>query len=170
MSRNSKDDLLQEAKVRGLCAAYSADMEALLLKIILYCIVGDASVAFREFRTMTLGSKLGWAQKDLSKYFPSKYADVAKHFDWLWQFNEYRGRLIHGDIQWIDNDYNNFYILDIQQINGEWRINPIHHTITDVGMKLADFGKLIIEFADTAHDIIQEVSKKYPELIKSAKA
>ena len=166
----SQTELLEEAKIRGLCAAYSADMEALLLRVILYCIVDDPSVAYREFSKMTLGSKIHWAQKDLMKYFPDKYNTHEQDFKWLWQFNEYRGRLIHGDIIWIPNDFNNFYVMAIEEINGEWRITPVHHTRVDVVKKLAEFGKLIINFAETAKDIIQTVETKYPELNKSSQA
>ena len=149
---------------------YSADLEALWLRIILYCIIDDPNAAFREFSKMTLGSKIRWAQIDLSNHYHEKYLQHEKDFEWLWQFNEYRGRLIHCDIVPIDEDFTNFYILDIQEIHGEWRITPIHHTKHDVAVKLGDFGKMIKKFAETAKDIIETVSQKYPELIKPAKA
>jgi hypothetical protein len=165
-----QQELLEEAKIRGLCAAHSADMEALLLRLILYCIVDDPSVAYRKFSKMTLGSKILWAQKDLLKYYPEKHALHEQDFEWLWQFNDYRGRLIHGDIIWIPNDFNNFYVMAIEEINGEWKITPIHHTKVDVVKKLVEFGKVIINFANTAKDIIQIVEIKYPELNKSHKS
>ncbi len=162
--------MFEEAKIRGLCAAISADMESLLFRLILYCIIDDPSVAFREFSTMTLGGKLHWAQKDLKKYHHSKYLEHEEDFKWLWEFNKFRGQLIHCDFVWKDKTYNQFDVLDIQLINDEWRIVPITYTKQDVVKKLGDFGIMIKKFGETTLDIIEAVTQKYPNLINSNNA
>jgi hypothetical protein len=163
-------ELFEEAKIRGLCAAISADMESLLFRLILYCIIDDSQVAFREFSKMTMGGKIHWAQKDLKKYHNAKYLEHKEDFKWLWQFNGFRGQLIHCDFVWKDEGYNEFDVLDIQLVNDEWRIVPITYTKQDVAKRLGDFGQMIKKFGETTLDIIKVVTQKYPELIKPSNA
>ncbi|MBI1783036.1 MAG: hypothetical protein HYR66_16975 [Sphingobacteriales bacterium] len=162
----SKTELLEEAKVRGLCAAVSADMEALLLRLILYCIVDKPNEAYRKFRHLTLGQKIRWAKKDLKEFYPKKFEQHKNDFENLSKFNEFRGQLIHCDIIWKDDTYNIFSVLDIRKIKNEWRIVPVQYSKHDVALKVSEFGKLIINFAQTTKNIIEEVENKYPELIK----
>jgi hypothetical protein len=162
-------ELLEESKIRGLCAAISADMESLLFRLILYCILNDPSVAFRDFGKMTMGGKIHWAQKDLKKYHNDKYLEHEEDFKWLWRFNEFRGQLIHCDFVWKDKDYYQFDVLDIQLINNQWRVLPITYTRQNVIKRLADFGQLIKKFGETTLDIIEVVTQKYPELSKPSK-
>ncbi len=165
-----QEQLLKESKVRGLCAAHSADMEALLFRLILYCSIDDHEAANRDFTNMTLTDKIVLARVDLRKNYPDRFLNHKKHFASLNKFNKFRGRLIHCDIVWDETKPNEFKVLDVQKINGEWRIVPIKYTIQDVARKCADFGKLIIEFANSTKDIIAIVDKKYPELNKAAKS
>jgi hypothetical protein len=167
---NGQIELLEESKIRGLCAAISADMESLLFRLILYCIIGDPSVAFRDFGKMTMGGKIHWAQKDLKKYHREKFLAHEEDFKWLWQFNEFRGQMIHCDFVWKDKNYHQFDVLDIQLINDAWRVVPITYTNQDVIKKLADFGQMIKKFGETTLDIIEVVTQKYPELSKSSNA
>lgn len=162
--------LEEEAKVRGLFAAVSADIEALLLRIILYCIVDKPNVAFHNFKKMTLGGKLHWAQKDLKKYDKQRYLQHKEDFDWLFKFNEIRGQLIHCDIVWSNKDFSEFKIIDIQLVDGEWRIIPVLHTKKDLLTQLLKFRTVILKFAETCKEMIAEVNQKYPELSKSSKS
>ena len=136
--------VLKEAKLRGICAAHSADMEALLFRIILYASIDDAEAAGRDFTKMTLNDKIILARRDLKKNYPQTFAKHQKHFNALNKFNTFRGRLIHCDIVWDDKKPNEFKVLDVKEIKGEWRIVPIPYTVQEVIKKCAEFGKRII--------------------------
>lgn len=170
MELNEKQlELLKESKVRGLCAAHSADMEALLFRLILYCSIDDPEAGGRDYTKLTLTNKIILARRDLKRNYPDRFLKHQKHFSALNKFNTFRGRLIHCDIVWDEKKPNDFKVLDVKKVNGEWRIIPIKYTIQDVAKKCADFGKLIIEFAHSTKDIIAIVAKKYPELNKASK-
>lgn len=167
MLNRSQRELLKEAKIRGICAAHSADMEALLFRLILYSSIDDQEAADRDFTNMTLTDKIILARVDLKKNYPDRFLKHQKHFAALNKFNKFRGRLIHCDIVWDENKDNEFRVLEVKKIKGEWRIVPITYTVKDVIKKCADFGKLIIEFAHSTKDIISIVAQKYPELNKT---
>jgi hypothetical protein len=161
---DSQYELFQESKIRGLCAAISADMEALLFRLILYCTIDDPAVVYRDFSKITLKKKIKWAERDIQTHYNEKYKLIRNEFEPLRLFNEFRGRLIHCDIIWKDQTYNEFSVLDIQKIDGEWRIVPIIYTKQQVVKRLAEFGKQIVNFAHITKDIIAIVEKKHPEL------
>ena|ERR1043165_1342669 len=165
-----KLELLNEAKVRGLCAAYSADLEGLLLRLILYCIKDDPSAAYKKFSRLTLDSKLKWAKKELKKHHPAKFKQHEKEFKSLSRFNEFRGQLLHCCIVWKDDTHNEFSVIDIKKIKGEWKIISVPYTKQDLAVRLDKFAKLIINFTNTTKDILQTVEAKYPELNKFCKA
>lgn len=162
--------LVKETKLRGICAAHSADMEALLFRIILYASIDDPEADGRDLTKMTLNDKIILARKDLKKNYPKTFAKHQKHFNALNKFNTFRGRLIHCDIVWDEKKPNEFKVLDVRKVNGQWRMVPIKYTVQEVIKKCAEFGKLIIEFANSATDIIAAVAKKYPELNKASKS
>ncbi len=162
--------LEQEARIRGLFAAVSADIEGLLLRIILYCIIDKPNVAFHNFKNMTLGGNLQWAIKDLKQYDIKRYLKHKEDFDWLKKFNTIRGQLIHCDIIKHSKDFLEFTLIDIQLINKEWRIVQIKHTKLALLDQLFEFKKVILRLADTCKEMIEEVQFKYPDLIKVSKS
>lgn len=163
--------LEHEARLRGIVAAVSADMESLLLRLILYTIVDKPTEAFRNFKNLTMGKKLKWAEKDLKRFDMPRYLKHQQDFEELWEFNTLRGQLIHCIIRWPDEpNFFQFDIIDIQKIGEEWRMIPIRYTKLEVIQKVMGFRDLILRFAETCKDLIEEVHKKYPDLIRSSKA
>ncbi len=161
--------LEQEARVRGLVAAVSADMEALLFRLILYCSIDDPEAADRNFTKLTLTDKIILARRDLRKNYPERFEKHKKHFAALNKFNTFRGRLIHCDIVWDEKKEKQFSVLDVKLVNKKWKIVPIKYTLEEVARKCFEFGQLILEFAHSAKDIIAIVAQKYPEVNKSSK-
>jgi len=160
--------LEHEARIRGLFAAVSADMESLLLRFILYCIVDKPGVAFHNFKKMTLGGKIHWAIKDLKQYDNARYIKHKEDFDWLKEFNDLRGQLIHCDIIDNNSDFTEFTMMDIQLVEREWRIVQIKHTKENLLEQLMKFRMVILTMAETCKEMIEEVNHKFPELSKSS--
>jgi hypothetical protein len=167
---NDKRNLAENMLLRGMVAQVSADIEWLLLRIILYCIVDDPSVAVRKFNKMTLGDKISWAKKDLEKYYHDKYKQHEKEFTHLLSFNNLRKLFIHGEIKWDNNQYNSFKIYYLEWQNKKWRLKPTAFTKKEIALKVSEFGNTIISFAKTAKDIIEKVQEKYPDLTNSSNA
>ena len=166
----AQQQFLNETKMRGICAAHSADMEALLFRIILYASIDDTEAADRDYTKMTLNDKIILARRDLKRNYPQTFTKHQKHFTALNKFNTFRGRLIHCDMVWNDKKSNEFKILDVKKIRDEWRIITIKYTMPEVIKKCVDFGKLILEFAESAKDIIAVVAQKYPKINKTSKS
>ena len=118
--------LIEESKIRGVFAALSADIEALLLRIILYCIVDKPNEAFRNFKNLTSGKKLKWAKKDLEQYDNLRYQKRIKDFEWLKDFNKEERQIIDSYIKY-------------PQYSWPWempRIKPLGDGLMEIRIKL----------------------------------
>ena len=156
---------LKEVHLRGVCMVMSADMEALLLKIILYCIVDDPNATIRQFEGMMLGSKLNMAKQDLKKYHPKEFKKYAQDFKQMEKFSKLRGKLAHCQMMWDENkaDSSFFYYIDIKKIKGEYRMIRPKLSIAHVTKKTDEFKQNILKMASVAQKMVEEFNNKYPE-------
>jgi hypothetical protein len=163
---------LKEVNMRGACMTMSADMEALLLKIILYCIVDDPNATIRQFEGMMLGAKLQMAKGDLRKYHPKVFTKHSAEFKQMEKFTKLRGKLAHCQIMWDENgkDSSWFYYIDIKKIKGEYRIIRPKLSVEYVGKKMDAFKKSIFNMAEVAQKMITEFNLKYPNFDSSSQA
>lgn len=168
MREITKHIFKEEAKIRGVFLNMSADMEQTLLRIILYCIVDDPTPVLRNFKNMTMGRKIKFAQDDLKKYQPDLYKTLEEDFKELWRINAIRGQIAHCNFIWDETDTSFLDILDIDLIEKEWRFIKIRYTRVQIVEEVEKYRKLILRMAHVCQFMIDDFNHKYPDFKKSS--
>ncbi len=163
---------LKEINLRGMCMVMSADMEALLLKIILYCIVDDPNATIRKFKGMMMGSKIEMAEKDLKQYHPEEYTKYEDDFKIMWEFNKLRVILAHCLIMWDEEKKSTdfFYYTELIKEQENYRMVRYKMLIQVVIDKLESFKGSIFKMACMAQRMIDEFNHKYPNFLSPSQA
>lgn len=162
MTEKGKRLFLEEAKIRGGFLNMSADMEHTLLRIILYCIVDDPTPVIRNFKNMTMGKKIKFAQHDLKKYHSELYKTLESDFKELWRINNIRGQVAHCKIIWDETDESFIDVLDIEKVDEQWRMVKTRFTKVQLGIEIENFRRLILRMAEVCQLMIDDFVRKYP--------
>jgi hypothetical protein len=163
---------LKEVNIRGICMTMSADMESILLKIILYCIVDDPNATIRKFEEMTLGQKLNMAKLDLKKYHLPQFKKYLTEFKQMEKFVKLRGKLAHCQIEWDESEKDDswFQYIDIKKVKGDYRMIKVKLSVKEVQNKFDVFRINILKMSYVADEMIKNFNYKYPNFFSSSNA
>lgn len=161
---------LKEVNMRGTCMTMSADMEGLLLKIILYCIVDDPHATVRKFKGLMMGKKIEMAEADLKHYHPDEYSEREEDFKVMWEFNRIRRILAHCLIMWDEEEKSTeyFYYVDMIEEQGIYRMVRPRMTMKEVLDKIDAFKKSMLKMAFFTQKLIEDFNHKYPNFLNSS--
>lgn len=107
---------VEEIKLRGRVITMSCDLELLLLKIALVCLVSGKDEDVRNFKNLTMESKIAMINRELKKHFPEEYATNLKTIKYLDNIVAFRNKIAHCKIEWSnrkDKTYFNLLIISI---------------------------------------------------------
>lgn len=109
---------LEEIKLRGRVMTVAADLEMLLLRIFLYCLVQTPDEVLYLFKKMVLETKISKAKKLLKEIHPSKYEEYKDTFKALKAISKFRNKFAHSIIEWDkkEKDKSYFNLLIISEI------------------------------------------------------
>lgn len=157
---------LEEAKLRGLVMASSADLEMLMLKIILCVISDEPNDPIRKFRTLPLEQKIAMLKHDLKLYKLDLYKKHIKSIRQLEKIKSFRNKLAHCKIEWNMKDTSYFNILIITDVKGKEKPQLIKMAYDEYYKKLKQIRSVIMDLLDLCRNIETEFNQKYPDLIK----
>lgn len=159
---------LDEIKLRGHVMAMSADLEFLLLKIIVACLADAPNEIAREFKTLPLEAKIAMLRHDLKKHqigLYNKYLQAIKRLD---KIKTFRNKFAHCKIEWDkkENDVSFFYILIISNVKGKEKPQLIKMTYLEFYRKTEQMRVTIMELLELCKEIETDFLHRYPNFFK----
>lgn len=156
---------LEEIKLRGHVMAMSADLEFLLLKIIVACLADAPNEIAREFKTLPLEAKVAMLRHDLKKHQLALYNKYLKAIKSLDKIKTFRNKFAHCKIEWDkkEKDVSFFYILIISDVKGKEKPQLIKMTYAEFYKKTEKMRATIMELLELCKEIETEFLHKYPD-------
>ena len=161
---------LEEIKIRGRVMVMAVDLEMILLRIILYCLVQRPEEIVLEYKTMTLETKIMNAKRYLLEIHPNKYAKYQSTLKKLQKICLFRNRFSHCIIEWDkkEKDTSYFNILIITEIEEKERFRFIKMTVEDFNKRCEEIRKSLMILADLSLSIEEEFNHRYPSFLNSS--
>lgn len=162
--------MFEEIKLRGQVMVLSADLEFLLLKIIVACLADAPTEKAREFKTLPLEAKIAMLKHDLKKYKNDQYIKYLPAIKKLDKIKTFRNKFAHCKIEWDrkEKDISFFYILIISDVKGQEKPQLIKMTFSDFHKKTEQMRATIMELLELCREIETDFLSKYPAFFKVA--
>ena len=159
---------LDEIKLRGHVMSMSADLEFLLLKIIVACLADVPSEIAREFKTLPLEAKIAMLRHDLKKHQIDLYNKYIKSIKSLDKIKTFRNKFAHCKIEWDkkEKDVSFFYILIISDVKGKEKPQLIKMTYLEFYRKTEQLRAAILGLLELCKEIETDFLKKYPNFFR----
>ncbi len=159
---------LEEIKLRGHVMSMSADLEFLLLKIIVACLADVPNEIAREFKALPLEAKIAMLRHDLKKHKSDLYNKYILSIKRLDKIKTFRNKFAHCKIEWDkkEKDVSFFYILIISDVKGKEKPQLIKMTYTEFYKKTEQMRANIMELLELCKEIETEFILKYPDFFK----
>lgn len=156
----NKWQILQEIKIRGRCIAASADLEFLLVKIIVYCDTKNPIIT-RKFKRIKFDQKIKWAKQDLKRHHPTIYKSLEKYLNQIYKLKKLRNDLAHNKIDFDPNESDKSFILvrEITFKDGENKLQTTTYTMKELDDALKEFREVIWEMVKTWDYLVKDYTQ-----------
>lgn len=160
----AQERLLHEIKIRGQVMVMAVDLEMVLLRIFLYCLVQTPDETIYEFKSMVLEQKIAKAKQLLKETFPEKLEEYKQEFKELKSISLFRNKFAHCFILWDKKkkDISYFNLLIITEIEEKERFQLIKMTLIEFVDRIEKMRKVIIKLGILSESIEDEFNYKYP--------
>lgn len=155
---------LEEIKLRGHVMMMSADVEFLLLKIIVACLADEPHVTARTFKSLPLEQKIAMLRHDLKMYQRTLYDEYNETIKKLEKIKTFRNKFAHCKISWDkkQSDLSFFYILIISEVKGSEKPQLIKMTYSEFYTKTEQIRQVILTLAELYKKMEDNFLEKYP--------
>jgi len=163
---------LEEIKLRGQVMTMSADLEFLLLKIIIACLADIPTAKAREFKTLPLEAKIVMLKHDLKKYKNEQYKKYLSTIKKLDKIKIFRNKFAHCKIEWDKKrkDVSFFYILIISDVKGKEKPQLIKMNYSEFQQKTEQMRLVIMSLLELSKEIENEFFLKYPDFYNNIRS
>ena len=163
---------LEEIKLRGRVMTMATDLEMLLLRIFLYCLIQTPDEVLYFFKKMVLETKISKAKKFLKEVHPDKYEEYKSTFKDLKAIGKFRNKFAHCTILWDKKgkDKSYFNLVIIAEIDGKESFRIIKMTFYEFNEKVKKMLSVIMSLANLSKSIEDEFNYKYPDFFNSSMA
>jgi hypothetical protein len=165
----SQFTLFEEIKLRGNVMVLSADLEFLLLKIIVACLADVPNEKAREFKTLPLEQKIVMLKHDLKNHKIDQYNKFLPSIKKLDKIKTFRNKFAHCKIEWDkkEKDISFFYILIISDVKGKEKPQLIKMTYTEYWKKSEQMRAVLMDMLELCKEIEDDFYAKYPDFFKA---
>lgn len=154
--------MLDEIRLRGHVMMLSADLELLLLKIILACLADTPNEVARKFKSLPLEAKIAMLKHDLKIHGNEYYKKYIGSINKLDKIKNFRNKFAHCKIEWDNKDISYFKILIISDVKGKEKPSLIKMTHTEFAKKTEQIRQILLDLVELYKEMEDEFNKKYP--------
>jgi hypothetical protein len=157
-----------EIHLRGDIATMGADLELLILRIILYCIIDTPQTITRKYKKMTLGTKVKNMLHDLKKHKPHLSRKYSLTLKKLRNIVTFRNKLIHQRIEWEKDQKSYFFLIKIADSKGEETASLERMTMQEYKTQMKITRETIMELTELSKEIEKAFHLKFPNFFTTA--
>lgn len=161
---------IEEIKLRGRVMTMAADLETLLLRVILYCVIESPVDIVLEYKRMTLEVKICKAKEYLFRFHPEKLKEYLLPIKKLNKIALFRNKFAHCKIEWNEKDTSYFNLLIISDKNDRESLSLIKMTYIEFEERLENMRQTMLSLGEMAESIETAFNEKYPNFFKVSQA
>ncbi|HEY0221153.1 MAG TPA: hypothetical protein VGC58_02950 [Candidatus Paceibacterota bacterium] len=153
----------KEVNLRGYVIMLSADLEFVLLKVIVACLADVPNEKARQFKSLPLEAKITMLKHDLKKYFPKHYLKYHETIKDLERIKKFRNKFAHCKIEWDKKkDVSFFYILIISEVKGLEKPQLVKMSYNEYNKNSTKMLKVIFSLTKLCTEIEAKFKSSYP--------